>query len=107
MNWKTLIKGLTIVNLLGWLLIELWSARYADSNIKIGSGWMIAIQLLGYYIAVVGSNSPKKEPVIKTVKTVPITPENCPNHDWQLSVEGYGQNEDCVICKASRRKEGK
>lgn len=98
MNWKKLIIGITIVNAIGWLLLELWSARYADSNIDAGAGWMIAIHLLGYYIIVIGSKIPSPEP-----KKEPISPVNCPSHDWQTQ-KYSNDTEVCVKCGAERGK---
>lgn len=98
MNWKKLIIGITTVNLFGWIMLELWSKRYATSNISIGAGILIFTHLVGYYIIVLASR-------IK-VKPAPekITPLNCPGHDWQkdeYSSEHY-KKETCVKCGAKR-----
>lgn len=89
MNWKKLTIGITLVNVLGWILLELWSFRYADSNISGGSGTMIFLHLLMYYIIVILSRIPDE-----------IDKPNC-DHDWQPAK--YSDDyETCVKCNADR-----
>lgn len=96
MNWKKLTIGVTIVNILAWVLLEIWSFRYADSNVNLGAGWLVIIHLIGYYIIVIGSKLPKPLP-----EKEPITPANCPGHDWQNN-EYSNALQKCVICEAKR-----
>jgi len=91
MNWKRLSVLITLVNLLGWLLIEIWSYRYADRNISVAASWLIALHLFGYYLVATLSHVPKSFD--------DITPLNCPGHDWQK----YGHfSERCTKCMAER-----
>lgn len=99
MNWKKLTIGITIVNLLGWILIELWAKRYSGSNIEDGSAFLIGLHLLGYYIILIASRVPVTPPEDK-----PIKPHNCPGHDWQTHKYSTTQ-EQCTKCGAERGKE--
>lgn len=62
MNFKKLIILLSIVNILEWGYLELWSYKYANSSIAIGTGILIVFHLLGYYIVVISVTTPKSEP---------------------------------------------
>ena len=99
MNWKKLIIGITIVNLLGWAMIELWSRRYANGNVAMGAGFMIFTQLVGYYIVVIGS-------LIKVPPTPPasVKPWTCQKHDWQPAKYDPAHREECMCCGAERGK---
>lgn len=92
MNWKKLIIGITLVNLLGWGLIELYSRRYAGSNISFGAGLLIFIQLVGYYIVTIASR-------IK----LPHNKLNC-QHDWHPDTYNPDIREKCILCGAERGK---
>jgi len=98
MNWKKFTIGITIVNLLGWGLLELWSKRYADMNVSVGAGFLIVLHLLGYYIIAIGSNVPSTPKLPEN-----ITPANCPGHDWQKHKYSDKQ-EQCTRCGAERGK---
>ena len=41
MNYKKLAIGITLINLLFWGLLELWSYRYANSNVSSGAGFLV------------------------------------------------------------------
>lgn len=97
MNYKKLTLGITAVNALGILLVEIWSVRYADSNIDISTGWLIFIHLLSYYILVISSNQTKKNDRSK------IEPIDC-SHDWQPAIFRPREREYCVICNSERGK---
>ncbi len=56
MNWKRITIWVTIVNILGWLLLELWMARYAEGNAEGGAGFLVFLHLFGYYIIAICSN---------------------------------------------------
>jgi len=89
-NYTKLILSITLVNILAWCFLELWIARYADGVAEMGAGWMIAFQLIGYYISMVSSR-------IDNNKTI-VDPKDC-EHDWQKS-DTY--TEKCIICKSKR-----
>ncbi len=96
MNWKRLIIWITIVNLLGWGLIELWAKRYASMSISGAAAFLIGFHLTTYYLIVLASlPSSKKDEKEK------ITPVNCPSHDWQRHKYGNNQ-EQCTKCGAER-----
>lgn len=97
MNWKKLLIGITIANLLGWSLLELWVYRYADGVAQWGAFWLIFIHLAGYYIIAIGSRITVSE---VEAEAKPIQPQDCPRHDWQKS--GYSE-EKCIICNSERK----
>ena len=96
MNYKKLLLGITITNLLAWVMLEIWRHIYSGTVVQIGAGLLAAVQVLAYYIIIIDANKHK------TPEKVEITPANC-NHDWQP--HQYGRNsEQCIICKAERGK---
>jgi len=96
MNWKKLTIGITLTNLLAWVLIEVWSRLYASSNVAGAAAFLIGFHLLGYYVIVIASKVPKQ-----LQKPESIAPHNCPSHDWQK--HKYSPNaEQCIKCGAER-----
>lgn len=96
MNWKKILIKITAVNVLGWILLEIWARRYSGTNVETGSAFLIILHLISYYVLVIGSNVPQA-----TLKPDKIEPHNCPGHDWQP--HKYSDNqEQCVKCGAER-----
>jgi hypothetical protein len=98
MNWKKLTIGITIVNAFAWGMLELFSYRYAGTNIEVGAGLLVAIHIIGYYIISIASVVPP--PPVKE-EEVKITPQNCKDHDWQKHKYSDRQQQ-CVRCGAER-----
>lgn len=94
MNWKKLIIGIVIVNIVSWLMLEFWMMRYDGGSASVPAGVMVFFQVLGYYIVTIGSRIPESGKEDK-----PIKPQDCPGHDWQKS--DYN-DEKCIICKSER-----
>lgn len=94
MNHKKLLIGITIANIFGWTMIELWINRYSNTSASSGAITLIIFQIIAYYIAFVSSSSVKTKPQEK------ITPANC-KHDWQKHSYSNRQ-EKCIICGSER-----
>lgn len=100
MNYKKLFIGITIANIFAWAMVELWINRYADTLASGGATALIIVQIIGYYLAfVLSADTPTKPKEEKE----PITPANCPGHDWQQNKYSKTQ-EECMICGAERGK---
>ena len=93
-NWIKLIFGITIINLLGWLLLELWIYRYANTNGTYGAAWLTITQLIGYYLILIFSR----------IDNLIVLPIDCPKaeHQWELS-HTDSSKEECLYCTAQRR----
>jgi len=98
MNWKKLIFGIIIVNIVSWLMLEFWIHRYSGGVGEVGAGFMAFFQLVGYYIVTIGSRIDEIE---VEQEDKPIQPQDCPEHDWQKL--GYSEDQ-CIICKATRSR---
>lgn len=96
MNYKQFTLKITAVNLVGWLLLELYWYRYVNSPIELGVIFQIIVNLAGYYFAAISSSTGKDEPL-------KYHPYNCPGHDWHPSPgEIIHRSDTCIICQAKR-----
>ena len=95
MNWRIFVFGITLTGSFGFVLIELYMQRYANTDANFGAGTLIFVMIALAFVSVfIASEKKKTEDVV-------ITPANCPGHDWQLYKYSDSQ-EQCVICAAVR-----
>lgn len=97
MNYKKLIIGLTVINIIAFAILELWIYRYSGGVAEIGAGVIVGLHILGYYVVVIASGVPEVE------KEKVIDKSNC-EHRWEPAVYSPNNEENCIVCDARRGK---